>query len=167
MATNFDWSRFTVRINVAAPEPSLYNAWATKDGMESWFLRLCDYQRPGAGALDEEEKVKAGDSYTWRWFGYPDDVVEHGSIIEANGSDTLRFTFGKAGICTMRIYNENDARILELEQEDIPADEHGRMYYHVDCKTGWTFYLANLKSLYEGGIDLRNRNEALKNMCNA
>ncbi|MCH7945318.1 MAG: SRPBCC domain-containing protein, partial [Armatimonadetes bacterium] len=25
----------------------------------------------------------------------------------------------------------------------------------VDCKLGWSFFLTNLKSVYEGGLDLR------------
>jgi hypothetical protein len=39
--------------------------------------------------------------------------------------------------------------------------------YHLGCKTGWTFYLANLKSLMEGGIDLRNKNEKIQRVINA
>jgi hypothetical protein len=32
----------------------------------------------------------------------------------------------------------------------------------VQCQLGWTFYLANLKSVIEGGVDLRNKNVDLK-----
>jgi hypothetical protein len=32
---------------------------------------------------------------------------------------------------------------------------------------GWVFYLANLKSFPEGGIDLRNKNEKLKSVINS
>jgi hypothetical protein len=35
------------------------------------------------------------------------------------------------------------------------------------CLGGWTFYLANLKSYLEGGVDLRNKNLALNNMVNS
>ena len=41
MSTNsHDWSRFTVRINVNAPVDKLYQAWATREGIEQWFLRF-------------------------------------------------------------------------------------------------------------------------------
>jgi hypothetical protein len=33
--------------------------------------------------------------------------------------------------------------------------------------TGWTFYLANLKSVLEGGLDLRNKNARLQRLVNA
>jgi len=34
------------------------------------------------------------------------------------------------------------------------------------CASGWAFYLVNLKSIYEGGLDLRNKTPALKHMLN-
>lgn len=84
----FDWSRFALRINVRATTESLYKAWSTRLGIESWFLRLADFRGP-----DGQPK-------------------------------------------------------------------------HIGYKTGWTFYLANLKSILEGGIDLRNRNPDAGEMLN-
>lgn len=43
---------------------------------------------------------------------------------------------------------------------------HGRPDI-LSCKTGWTSYLANLKSVLEGGIDPRNKNEQLKAVINS
>lgn len=37
----------------------------------------------------------------------------------------------------------------------------------VGCGEGWVFYLANLKSILEGGIDLRNKNDAIRNVLNS
>ena len=79
----------------------------------------------------------------------------------------FKFSFGKAGNCTVNIKTELGYNIVELVQENIPDDDEGKHNWHVGCKTGWTFYLANMKSLCEGGIDLRNRDEQLKNMLNA
>ncbi len=73
----------------------------------------------------------------------------------------------KRAICSVTIKQEQGETIVELLQENIPVDEHGMQYYHVGCKTGWTFYFANMKSLFEGGIDLRNRNEVLQDMLNS
>jgi len=52
-------------------------------------------------------------------------------------------------------------------QEEIPTDEKSMQSFYVGCKTGWTFYLANMKSILEGGIDLRNKNEKLQQMLNS
>ena len=163
----FNWSRFTVRITVQASQKDLYKAWATKKGMEQWFLRLSEYKKPDGSLRAANEYVEMGDTYRWLWHGWPDDMVETGSILDCNGKDYIKFKFGNAGDCIINIKTEEGENMVELIQENIPADEKGMQYYHLGCKTGWTFYFANLKSLMEGGIDLRNRNEKLQRVINS
>ncbi len=163
----YDWSRFVTRINVHASAEKLYRCWTTREGIESWFLRLSEYKHPQDGLRDPNEPVQPGDTYRWLWYGWDDDTVEHGAILDCNGKDFFKFSFGKAGDCSVNIHQEEGETIVELVQEHIPTDEQGMHYWHLGCKTGWTFYLANLKSICEGGIDLRNRNLLLKNMVNA
>ena len=166
MAT-IDWSRFTTRININAPVEALYLAWTTRGGMENWFLRLCEYKNKSGEERPADEEVVAGDTYKWLWFGYGDESVEYGQILDLNHEDYFKFSFGKAGICTVNIKTEAGEHIVEITQEEIPTDEKGMQNFHVGCKTGWTFYLANLKSIMEGGIDLRNKNVQLKQMLNS
>ena len=164
---NFDWSRFKVRINVNAPVEKLYQGWATRSGIEYWFLRWCEYKNADGSVKGDNEYVGPGDTYKWRWHGYPDSITEEGRILEANGGDFFKFSFGKAGICSVSIKQEQGQQIVELIQEGIPVDEQSRQYYHVGCKAGWTFHFANMKSIFEGGIDLRNKDENLKEMLNS
>lgn len=164
---NFDWSRFTVRITVKASAEKLYRCWATREGIEYWFLRRAEYKKRDGSLYKPEEFVQKGDSYSWWWHGYPDDVTENGEILECNGKDLFKFKFGKAGNCTVKIYEEQGEKIVELTQDEIPTDEKAKENWHIGCKTGWTFYLANLKSLLEGGVDLRNRNEKIQNVISA
>ncbi len=165
-ATN-NWNQFVVRINVNAPVKTLYDAWATRSGIEYWFLRLSEYKKPGGDLRGENERIEKGDTYKWLWHGYPDDIAEYGTILDCNGIDLVKFSFGKAGDCSVIIKNEQGETIVELVQENIPTDEQGKQNWHLGCKTGWTFYLANLKSLSEGGIDLRNKNEKLQHVLNS
>jgi uncharacterized protein YndB with AHSA1/START domain len=165
--SDFDWSCFTIRVNVKAPAEKLYWCWATKEGIEFWFLRWAHYKKPNGDLFTGDEYVQKGDRYSWWWHGYPDDVVEHGEILDCNGMDFLKFKFGNAGNCAIRIYEEQGERIVELLQDEIPTDDISKQNWHIGCKTGWTFYMANLKSILEGGVDLRNRNEQLQNMLNA
>jgi uncharacterized protein YndB with AHSA1/START domain len=164
---NYNWSAFTTRIAVTAPVEKLYWCWATREGMEYWFLRMSEYKKPEGGIRNNSESVKPGDTYTWRWHGWDDDTTEYGSIIDCNGKDFFKFSFGKAGNCAVSIKKEGVHTIVELVQDEIPDTEEGRQMWHVGCKTGWTFYLTNLKSLLEGGIDLRNRDVNLKNVINS
>src|SRR5688572_13897097 len=106
MSEAYDWSRFTVRINVNAPIGQLYHAWATRAGMEHWFLRLSEYKSPDGISRGNDEMVKPGDTYTWRWHGWSDEVTEHGTIQDCNGKDLFKFSFGKGGNCTVRIFME-------------------------------------------------------------
>ena len=165
--STYDWSRFVVRVSVNAAGKILYDAWATRAGIENWFLRLSEYKTPDGTLRNAKEQVQKGDTYKWLWHGWPDDTVEHGTILDCNGTDFIKFSFGKAGDCSVTIKKEEGETIVELVQDKIPTDEQGKHYWHLGCKTGWTFYFANLKSMLEGGIDLRNRNEQLKNVINS
>lgn len=164
---DFDWSRFMLRIDINAPVEKLYAGWATRPGIEKWFLRYCEYRDKSNIPREDNVYAEKGDTYTWRWHGYPDTVTEEGTILEANGKDLFKFSFGKAGDCSVTIRKEQGVTIVELVQENILTDEQGRQYYHLGCKTGWAFHLADMKSIYEGGIDLRNKREDLAEMLNS
>ncbi len=163
----FNWTTFTVRVPVNATTEKLYSCWATRAGMEYWFLRLSEYKKPDGSERGMDEQVEKGDTYRWLWHGWSDETVEHGEVLSCNGKDHFKFSFGKAGNCTVTIKKENGQNLVELRQDQIPDDEQGKQYWHTGCKTGWTFYLANLKSLLEGGIDLRNRDVSLGNVINS
>ena len=161
-----NWNQFTVRIDVNASVEKLYAAWATREGIESWFLRLSEYKTVDGRLRANDEHVQKGDIFKWMWYGWPDEIVEYGAILDCNGKDFFRFSFGKAGNCTVRIYKEKGETIVEILQEDIPDDETGKHTWHVGCKTGWTYYLANLKSVYQFGTDLRNKKEGIGQLLN-
>ena len=165
--TEYDWSQFTKRINIRANVHDIYRLWATQQGLEKWFLRKAESKAPDNTLREPNEFVQKGDVYTWFWFGYSEEVSETGSILEANGKDLLQFTFSGKCVVSIRIKEEPGELVVELKQENIPVDEISKARYHMDCSTGWTFYLANLKSVLEGGIDLRNKNEKLKNVINS
>jgi uncharacterized protein YndB with AHSA1/START domain len=163
----YNWSRFVTRINVNAPVEKIYWCWATREGMEYWFLRMSEYKKPDGRLRSNNEAVQKGDTYKWHWHGWSDEITEEGKMVDANGKDFLKFSFGKAGDCSISIKQEQGYNIVELIQENIPDTGEGRHMWHLGCKTGWTFYLTNLKSLLEGGIDLRNRDEHLKDVVNS
>lgn len=165
---NFDWQRFSVRINIKnTSAEKLYRAWATRSGIEFWFLRMSEYKQADGRLRADDELVQTGDTYTWRWHGWSDATTETGEILDCNGKDFFKFKFGNAGNCTIKIYEEEGESIVDLMQDEIPTDDAAKASWHIGCKTGWTFYLANMKSLFEGGIDLRNRNEQLQNVISA
>lgn len=162
-----DWTRFTKRISINASIKDIYNAWASQSEIESWFLRKARYKDAGGVSRGEDDPVQKGDNYEWMWYGYPDEVVERNKIFETNGKDLIKFGFADKCIVTIRIYEEEGEHVIELTQENIPVDENPSTNLFVGCGEGWTFYLVNLKSVLEGGLDLRNKNEKLKKVINS
>ncbi|ASZ10458.1 SRPBCC domain-containing protein [Chitinophaga pendula] len=161
------WSRFTRRIAIEAAPKAIYDAFIIPAQLEKWFLRQARFIQQDGQQRKPHLPVQIGDTYLWRWYGHPDEITEQGTILEMNGKDRLRFSFGKAGIVTIQIRHEQGKYILELTQEEIPFHEQPEHNLHLDCSNGWTFYMTNLKSILEGGIDLRNKDEQLKEVINA
>lgn len=162
----YDWSSFLLRIPIDADRQTIFNSWLSQEGLENWFLRSAVFTDSSGNKRQRNEKISAGDAYSWMWHGWPDEVNEQGNILELN--DTyLKFSFGKAGNVTVTTKEEAGKTVLELFQDEIPVDETSRSYYHIGCTKGWVFYLTNLKSLLEGGIDMRNRDVDLKEVVNS
>jgi uncharacterized protein YndB with AHSA1/START domain len=163
----YNWNRFTLRIDIRATVQDVYAAWATKSGIESWFLRSAVYTHSNGLARAGQEPIQAGDQYAWLWHGYDDSVEEKNSILFANNQNQLQFGFSGGCIVTVTIKEEAGYTICELVQEMPQPEEQEQQYFSIECGKGWTFYLANLKSILEGGVDLRNKNPALTQMVNA
>ncbi len=157
-----DWSRFTVKIPLDVQKEDIINAWMTQDALEKWFLKLAEFFTPNGEKRKIQEQIKPGDSYRWQWSGWPETVEEHGKLLNPQQGEFIRFQFGNTGKVGVSIVQEQGQTILRLTQENIPQDEESRMNFYVGCKTGWTFYLLNLKSILLNGPDLRNKRSELQ-----
>jgi len=153
-----DWTKFTKKIPIKADIPTIYHAWTTQDELEKWFLRKAQFIKPDKSFRGQNEPIQKGDKYEWFWHGYPDTVYEKKEILEANGKDFLQFGFSGDCIVSVKVSVYEGETIVELTQENIAEDDNPASNLLVGCGEGWTFYLANLKSYLQGGIDLRNKN---------
>jgi uncharacterized protein YndB with AHSA1/START domain len=153
-----NWSQFTIYGNFNASVQEIYDAWTVPHDLEKWFLRSADFFTPEFEKTGKHQHIRAGYKYTWKWHGFPDNISENGEVLEANGKDFLRFTFSGGSIVNVHIKRKESLTIIELTQENIPHEIDPEKNLYVQCSLGWTFYLANLKSISEGGIDLRNKN---------
>lgn len=157
-----DWSRFEVRIPIDRDAETISELWLTQENLENWFLKKAEFTAANGEKRKRAEKIKPGDSYSWQWHGWPESVEEHGKLLEPHDGEFLRFIFGKAGTVGVSIKKEKNRSILHLSQVNIPQDEESKMNFYVGCKTGWTFYLLNLKSIILDGPDLRNKYSELQ-----
>ncbi len=162
-----NWKQFTKRIPIHAPAKSIYDAWTTQQGLESWFLRLAQFTSTDGTLRSKNTPIEKGDTYKWLWFGYDDNVVEEREILFANGWDKIQFSFSGGCVVTVTVTQEEGETICELTQEMPMEDLNVQQGFYIDCGNGWAFYLVNLKSVLEGGVDLRNKNVQLKEVVNA
>lgn len=167
----YDWSMFRLRITTQATVQQVYDALSSQQQIEQWFLRSAIFSKATGGQRLPDEKVQPGDSYHWLWYGYDDFAKETGEVFMANGSNHFGFTFGytlaKPMQVEVTIFQQQGETVIQLVQSNIPTDEKSKASFHIGCMQGWGFYLANLKSVLEGGIDLRNRNVDIKEVINS
>jgi uncharacterized protein YndB with AHSA1/START domain len=164
---SYNWKQFTKRIPINASAKAVYTAWTTQQGLESWFLRLAQFTKPDGTIRPKNSSIETGDKYKWLWFGYDDTVVEENEILAANNWDELKFSFSGGCVVTVSIKQDEKETLCVLVQ-DMPMEaEKQQQHFFIECGKGWTFYMANLKSVLEGGLDLRNKNQNLQEVINA
>ncbi|PKG42791.1 SRPBCC family protein [Psychroflexus sp. MES1-P1E] len=160
----FDWTQFSKRIFIKADLSSVYNTWTKSQELEKWFLSKARFKSKDGKEISLSENITSESTYNWRWFAQ--NHYEEGIVKEANGIDYLEFTF--AGNCTVKVHlsKVKDQTLVELSQTEIPLDNNSKENIRLGCAFGWTFYLLNLKSVLEGGLDLRNKDTELKGVVN-
>ncbi|ATP56195.1 hypothetical protein CPT03_06800 [Pedobacter ginsengisoli] len=161
---NFDWTSFTIRILVKTSLSDIYNAWTTGSEIEKWFLKDASFTNTNGAKIGKDEPIRKDYSYEWLWYLYEDKAT--GKITEANGSDFIQFTFEGECLVDVKLSVQKDYVLVELTQKNIPTDENSMRNIRLGCHNGWSFYLVNLKSIYEGGIDLRGKDTDFKPMLN-
>jgi uncharacterized protein YndB with AHSA1/START domain len=161
---DFDWTSFTKRIAVKADLADIYDAWTRSGDVERWFLEKAEFYTNKNELLASNDQVNKGCSYKWYWYLFPDPMP--GIIKEANGKNFIQFTFEGESLVDINLTEQNGYTIIELKHHNIPTDDNSKKYVRLGCSNGWAFYLTNLKSVYEGGIDLRNKDENLTVMIN-
>jgi len=161
---NFDWTQFTRKIAIKASKKELYQAWTQSHALSRWFLSdavFLDTNVP----IAKDDEARRGHRYKWYWYGY--DGVGEGEVIEANGTDSFQFTFGGDCLVAVSLKEVKDLIMVEITQSNIPTDEKSKRELRLGCDQGWTFYLFNLKSVFEADFDLRNKDPELKGMINS
>ena len=169
--TGRDWQGFTQAIHVRAEPSALWRAVATCDGLERWFLGRAEAWTGDGREWPRDRALEAGARLrmTWTVAGTPDarGVAVPVESSEDNGVETaeppLRVRMGwyaGKGWIEFRIVPHVRAGMVtvELEQRMHPTSDFKALESaYVGCREGWAFFLTNLKSVLEHGIDLRDR----------
>lgn len=161
---NFDWTSFKKRIAIKSSLDKVYDAWTKANELEKWFLKKVLFYDSNGTSINPDRNVQTGAKYEWLWYLFEDPM--NGRIVSANAKDFIQFTFEGETLVDVNLEENGDYIIINLHHHNIPTDNESKQYIRLGCTNGWTFYLANLKSVYEGGLDLRNKSEKLGIMIN-
>jgi len=161
---NFDWTSFTKRIAVKSSMSEIYNAWTKASELEKWFLKEVNFYNLETEPFDKNTNVVENTHYKWYWFLYDDPMK--GMITKVNGENFIQFTFEGECLVDVNLEQIDEYVVVTLRQHNIPLDDNAKQHVRLGCSNGWTFYLTNLKSIYESGFDLRNKDEKLTQMIN-
>lgn len=140
---SYDWTRFSITFFYYAPLERVFRAWATPGGLESFFVEECRTAR------GKDELVRAGEEYLFRYV----HGFEHGGrFLGLRENEQLAFTFGEMKVEVTFTEVAGGARVV-LQQSGI----EDQVMSHMNCRSCWLYFMTNLKSVLEHGIDLRDK----------
>ena len=149
---NFNKKEFSHGILLKADREKVFEYISTGSGLSKWFIGSADYFYNDKSIRLGNEIAKRGDSYLWKWL--KKDLELKGFITESDGSSEFGFTFGASFFVKIKISESAGRTKLVLRQcyqESAAENEFG----FINCCVCWVFFLTNLKSVIEHGIDLR------------
>lgn len=136
------------------PIEELYAAWLSAANLERWLIENAKFLDSDRREIDRNTIVGNGARYVWEW---SEGTVEKGEVLIADGKSSFAFTFGKGCTVAVTLSRLDGRTLVELMQTQTMTDVERKQDLYVSCSQAWTFYLTNLKSVYEGGIDLREK----------
>ena len=151
-----DWTQFKLHVAIDVQPSRVLESWITSAGMESFFVEMMQITAPDATLREGGEQACAGDHFIWRW--------DSGNCISGNyltvdaGAEAV-FTFGESKV-RIKVSPYLNGTLLELHQFDIPDTPQDRMHIHANCRGGWVYFLTVLKTLFEHGVDGRDKTRA-------
>lgn len=144
-------SEAELRIWIAADAREVWRSWVDAGLLSKWFQHSARHFSPDTPPVVRAEAA-TGDRYDW---SLAHGHRSLGRFLEVDRERcVVHFSFeGKGGMSTrVEIDRAGGGALVRLKHSGIPA---GDFECYADVKCGWTFYLANLKSYHEGGVDLR------------
>lgn len=157
----YEWTRFRQKEYIKAPLSDVFAKWTTPEGIGEWFLKKADYVSDDSEIRSPKETVKKGDSYIWE---FDAGLVMKGKVLDIQENSFFKFTFGKKEpgsdedvIVNVKFKEKDGLTLIEIEQSNIADSEYGNVTYNLSCMVGWSYYMTNLRSIFESGFDYREK----------
>jgi uncharacterized protein YndB with AHSA1/START domain len=164
---NYQWTSFNIQEFFKTSKEEVFKKWSSSNQIIQWFLKEATFFTSNNEERPFNEKVNKGDKYFWKFYS---GFELSGEILDIVDNSLFKFTFGKKEpdsdekvIVTVTFHDDgnNNSRI-EIFQDNIADNEYGHVNYNLSCISGWSYFLTNLRSIFESGYDLREQNQQLK-----
>ncbi len=149
---NFNLQNFTHSIYLVKPVGEVFELLAKSEGIVKWFMGEAKYVSAEGVERKPDEFAEREDNYYWKWLNK--DFSVKGKILDVQQNELLSFTFGSLFNVTITLKNKNGRTLFTLSQKYNEGALHND-FEHINCCVCWVFFMTNLKSVIENGIDLR------------
>jgi hypothetical protein len=161
---NFSWKEFRHSIIIDSTIDRVFEFVSTSAGICDWFISECEYVSSDGIIKDKNEIAAEGDKFIWKWLNK--DLKIEGKVLNSIIPERFEFTFGPMyEVCINLSEDETGVRVeLNQKRKNVfsPVSEtrdiSNEDFNFLNCCVCWVFFLTNLKSVIEFGIDLREKN---------
>ncbi len=157
--SDYNWTVFKRKAYIKASMKEIFDAWTKPYDITTWFIKDAKYTDSNGNLRANDETVGTGDKYEWEWH---QDLTSSGDVLEVIPNKLFKFTFGNKEkgsdekvIVSIEFKEENNEIEYILTQENMGGSDLEMAKYHLSCNMGWSFFMTNMKAVYENGIDLR------------
>lgn len=135
-------NRTTLKVPIYAPLEAVWNLLATPEGLARWFALGCE------GDIEEDREFRL----VWSPNPREGEISSH-RVTVWEPPKKFGFTWPAVQL-TFELSRHNTVTILKLTCSYMGGNETVAEL-QIEELAGWTLHLLNLKSIAEGGIDLR------------
>ncbi|MHA1989751.1 MAG: SRPBCC family protein [Candidatus Hodarchaeales archaeon] len=162
----YQWTSFKVQEYIKASKEEIFQKWISPDEIIKWFLKETKFFTSSSKEKSYNEKIKKGDTYIWKFHS---GFELSGEVLDVIDDSLFKFTFGKkepnsdenVEVTVTFHDDDNNYTRIEIFQENISDNEYGYVKFNLSCISGWSYFLTNLRSIFESGYDLREKNQQL------
>jgi hypothetical protein len=142
-----NWDRVELEIDITAPVEVVAWHWTSSAGLTRWLAVECTFVGLEGDTYAEADSAEAGARFRMI---RADGSIEEGELVQADKRAVVA-AFADGSRLHVRLASRKGRTALTLRRSTVGADfEEFR-----DNLRSWTFHLTNLKSVVEGGLDLR------------
>ena len=152
---NFNLQSFTHSIYLNKSAGEVFDYIAKSNGFTKWFIGGASYVSPEGDVRNSDDYVQREDNMELKWQNK--DFFTKGIVLDVHENELFSFTFGSLFNVTITLKPDNGRTLFTLTQKYNKGAIQND-FAHINCCVCWVFFMTNLKSVIENGIDLRETN---------